>query len=339
MRDFYNLDNYHYGKSSKKPYNRGKSFGYQVLGFGAGGSALSYSPTQLGIFAFGYKAPNVNISNLVNTSGVVSTDQTGVGTARGMGYDSGSTFGFENGICCFGNASGFTNLTNKVNGAGLVATDTAGVSGATGGYVVGVGYGGNKGGAFFGGRTGDGYSGITNLISDVGIVSADTAKASGVTGRAGPCGVPFGNENSNCLMVYGNTPAAQNMSNIVSTEGVVASDVTGVGTARGSGAASRYGVGLGVAAYGTGVAPAPYYSISNKVNISGVVATDTSGVGTARTGMGGCGYGGDKGIFAYGAPGAYTAVSNLVSSSGAVGTDVTGVGTARTGVSACGIGV
>ena len=340
MRDFYNLENYHYGKSSKKPYNRGKSFGYQVLGFGSGGSVLGYSPTQIGIFAFGNAAPSVNISNLVNTSGVVSTDQTGVGTARAMGMDSGSTFGFENGICCFGQISGgpFTNLTNIVNSAGLVATDTAGVSGATAGYVVGVGYGGNRGGAFFGGRVGDDYSGVTNLISDVGVVSADTAIASGVTARTGPCAVPFGDENSNCLMVYGNTPAAQNVSNIVSTEGVVASDVTGVGTARGSGAASRYGVGLGVAAYGTGVAPAPYYSISNKVNISGVVATDTSGVGTARTGAGGCGYGGDKGIFAYGAPGAYTAVSNLVSNVGTVGTDVTGVGTARTGVSACGIG-
>ena len=36
--NFYNLDIY--GKSSKRPYNpRGKMFGYQVLGFGAGGVA------------------------------------------------------------------------------------------------------------------------------------------------------------------------------------------------------------------------------------------------------------------------------------------------------------
>ena len=34
MKDFYEL--YNTGKSTKKPYNsRGKSFGYQVLGFGS----------------------------------------------------------------------------------------------------------------------------------------------------------------------------------------------------------------------------------------------------------------------------------------------------------------
>ena len=331
--------------SSKNTKNiqtrKGKSFGYQVLGFGAGGSALGYAPTQIGIFAFGVRAaspPKATISNLVNSSGVVATDVTFSGTGRGMGFNAAAVYGFDKGIFAFGeDASGFTAITNLVSNAGVVATDTAAVSGVSARYTTCGGYGGDKAIAF-GGYNPTGYLGISNLINDAGVVAADTAKPSGVTGRTGSMIVPFGNENSNSLIVYGNTPAAQNMSNIVSTEGVVGTDVTGVGTARGSGAGCRYNVGLGVAAYGTGVAPAPYYSISNKVNISGVVATDTSGVGTARTGCGACGYGGDKGIFGYGAPGGYVSVTNLVNTSGVIGTDVTGVGTARTSIAAAGIG-
>jgi len=329
--------------SSKNTSNiqtrKGKSFGYQVLGFGAGGGVAGYSPTQIGIFAFGTISGvgKVSTSNLVNSSGVVGTDVTGVGTGRGMGFNAAATFGFDKGIFAFGESSDFTAITNLVSNAGVVATDTAAVSGVTARYTTCGGYGGDKAIAF-GGYNPSGYLGITNLINDAGVVAADTAKASGVTGRTGSMIVPFGEENSNSLVVYGNTPAAQNMSNIISTEGVVASDVTGVGTARGGGAGCRYNVGLGVAAYGTGVAPAPYYNISNKVNISGVVATDTSGAGTARTGAGACGYGGDKGIFGYGAPSAETSVTNLVNTSGVVSSDVTGVGTARTSIAAAGIG-
>ena len=37
MKDFYKL--YSVGKNTKKPDSRGKSFGYQVLGFGSGFSS------------------------------------------------------------------------------------------------------------------------------------------------------------------------------------------------------------------------------------------------------------------------------------------------------------
>jgi len=43
MKDLYNLHNFYnletHGKNSKKLNNRGKSFGYQVLGFGSGVAA------------------------------------------------------------------------------------------------------------------------------------------------------------------------------------------------------------------------------------------------------------------------------------------------------------
>ena len=91
MKDLY-LDNFYkldlYGKSSKKLYNRGKSFGYQVLGFGSG-VAAGFLPTQRGIFASGYDytldgdfSTYYGVSNLVNSSGVVGSDVSGVGTAR-----------------------------------------------------------------------------------------------------------------------------------------------------------------------------------------------------------------------------------------------------------------
>jgi hypothetical protein len=343
MRDFYNLENYHYGKSSKKPYNRGKSFGYQVLGFGSGVAAAGFLPTQIGCFAFGKTdGGKVSTSNLVNTSGVISSDVSGVGTVRDQGYDGGATYGFDKGIFCFGeDNTDFTAITNLCSATGVVATDTAAVSGVSGRYSTGGGYGGDKGivaMGYSGGPSGVGYTGISNLISSEGVVAADVSTPGSVTGRAQPMLCPFGLENSNTLIAYGNTPAAQNMSNIVSTEGVIGADITGVGTAKGGGGACRYSEGLGVIAYGTGVAPAPYYNNSNKVNISGVVATDTSGVGTARYGVAACGYGGDKGIFAFGAASGNLGISNLVNTSGVVSSDVAAVGTARNHPGSAGIG-
>ena len=49
MNDFYKL--YSIGKNTKKPYSRGKSFGYQVLGFGSGvNSAIAHRAVWAGNF-------------------------------------------------------------------------------------------------------------------------------------------------------------------------------------------------------------------------------------------------------------------------------------------------
>ena len=69
------------------------------------------------------------------------------------------------------------------------------------------------------------------------------------------------------------------MTNLVNSSGVVATDTTGVGTARSYLAAAGYGTDKAI--FGYGVA-ASYASMTNLVNSSGVVATDTTGVGTAR---------------------------------------------------------
>jgi hypothetical protein len=79
------------------------------------------------------------------------------------------------------------------------------------------------------------------------------------------------------------------MTNLVSNTGVVATDTTGVGTARYNPAAAGYGADKAIFGYGqtasnTGV------SMTNLVSNTGVVATDTTGVGTARFSLAAAGY-------------------------------------------------
>ena len=103
------------------------------------------------------------------------------------------------------------------------------------------------------------------------------------------------------------------MSNLVNSSGVIAADVTGVGTARNGVAAATYGgdkaiFGFGLAGSVTGV--------TNLVNNSGVVGSDVAGVGTARRRLGAANYGGDKVIFAFGNSGSVTNVKNIINKNG-----------------------
>jgi len=163
------------------------------------------------------------------------------------------------------------------------------------------------------------YSGATNgwiPILDEDVADAPTSYTS----------------NENGIFVYGETSGGFTaISNLVSSVGVVASDVAGVGTARSNGAGTEYGGDKAIVAYGymTGTGNG---NASNLITNVGVVGTDVTGVGTARNAPAGCEYGGDKGIIAYGSVGN---VSNLISNVGVVATDVTGVGTSRTQLAAC----
>ena len=119
-----------------------------------------------------------------------------------------------------------------------------------------------------------------------------------------------------------NVPSGRlSMSNLVTSSGVIGTDVTGVGTVRMNAGAASYGGDKAIFAFGDKVGVT---NISNLVNNSGVMQNDTTGVGTARQPKA-AEYGGDKAIF-YGGTGA---LSNLVSNSGVVATDTAGVGTAR----------
>ena len=162
------------------------------------------------------------------------------------------------------------------------------------------------------------YSGATNGWIPI---EDDTVTDAPITGNdEGIFG--FGEDNSSRV----------GYTNLVSNTGVVATDVTGVGTARRSLGACEYGDDKGIFGFGyTG----SYTAITNLVSNAGVVASDVTGVGTGRSAMA-CSYGTDKGIFGFGYK-AHTSVSmtNLVSNAGVVATDVTGVGTARYNLTAC----
>jgi len=142
---------------------------------------------------------------------------------------------------------------------------------------------------------------------------------------------------------YGATASVTtSVSNLVSNTGVVATDTTGVGTARQELAASGYGGDKAIFAYGNPTNPgggALYLSTSNLVSNTGVVAGNTTGVGTARRNPAAARYGSDKAIFGYGlTSGGNQSMTNLVSNTGVVATDTAGVGTARTTLAAAGYG-
>ena len=141
--------------------------------------------------------------------------------------------------------------------------------------------------------------------------------------------------NQNGIFGYGEAPSATGVTNIVSNTGVVATDVSGVGTARRSLGACEYGGDKGIFGFGSTSGPTVKVATTNLVTNARVVGADVSGVGTARHYLVACSYGGDKGIFGYGASPSETAVTNLVSNTGVVATDVSGVGTARINLAAC----
>ena len=136
--------------------------------------------------------------------------------------------------------------------------------------------------------------------------------------------------------IFGYGSSTTNITNLVSSSGVVATDTTGVGTARDCPRAAGYGTDKAIFGYGN--AASGNVSLTNLVSNVGVVATDTTGVGTARTTPAAARYGTGTAIFGYGNSGSYTAVTNLVSNVGVVATDTTGVGTARNTLGATGYG-
>ena len=79
------------------------------------------------------------------------------------------------------------------------------------------------------------------------------------------------------------------ITNLVSNSGVVATDVSAVGTARGNLGACGYGGDKAAFAYGINASDANV-SLKNLVSNSGVVASDVTGVGTARRDLAAAGF-------------------------------------------------
>ena len=287
--------------------------------------------SQRAIFAFGSSPSKLNVSNLVNSSGVIASDTTGVGTARSN--LAAVNYGTDKAIFGFGNTGSATGVTNLVNNSGVVATDTSAV-GTARSFLTGIGFGVDLG-LFAYGTTSNNQANSNvntrNLINNSGVVATDVTGAG--TARVMPGATRYGSTGQ-AIFAFGKYPSENrvNTRNLVSNTGVVASDVTGAGTVRDDGGATTYGVDTAVFAYGNNS-----INQSNLVSNTGVIASDRSGVGEDRSARG-TNYGGDKGIFAfgYGSSSDYSNVINLVSNTGVIAASSSGVGTGRNGTAGAG---
>jgi hypothetical protein len=243
------------------------------------------------IFGYGSASPLYSMTNLVANTGVVAADTTGVGTARSSLAAAG--YGTDKAVFGYGSTGSDTAITNKVSNTGVVATDTAGV-GTARVRIAAAGYGTDK--AIFGygqnSSNGSNYS-MTNLVSNTGVVATDTTGIG--TARYSLAAAGYGGDKA--IFGYGRTFTGSafndlSMTNLVSNTGVVATDTTGVGTARQQLAAATYGSDKAIFGYGQGPAQGggDVRSITNLVSNTGVVATDTTGVGTARINLAAAGY-------------------------------------------------
>lgn len=331
MRDLYNLHKfYSNSKSSKQLNNRRKSFGYQVLGFGSGGS-VAFVYNDEGIFGYGGTPSKTAVTNKVANTGVVATDVAGVGTARS--HLAATQYGADKGIFGYGTTPSKVSMTNLVSNSGVVASDVSGVGTDRGGLSA-CSYSNLDKGIFGYGEVAPSpyTASMTNLISNVGVVSADVAGVGSARYLLAAC--EFGGDKGIFALGYGPGHQWQTVSNIISNTGVAATDVSFSGTGRQNPGGCSYGGDKGIFAYGYSAGSPSTHSMSNLVSNVGVIGSDVTGVGTAReVANGACEYGQGKAIFGYG--GGPTNITNLVSDVGVVSADVSGVGTARQEIAAC----
>lgn len=135
---------------------------------------------------------------------------------------------------------------------------------------------------------------------------------------------------------YGFTTAAVSMTNLVGNTGVVATDVTGVGTARYYLAAAGYGGDKAVFVGGTTAGTAGT-TTGNLVSNGGIVASNSTLSGGSRWGAAGATYGYDKAVFGFGQSAASTYGSRieLISNTGVYSLgQASSAGTARSRVAA-----
>jgi len=194
-------------------------------------AATTYGSTGQAIFSFG-DIPGGDdyngITNLVNSSGVISADVTQVGSHRG--YLAASGFGEDKGIFFGGitNDGPKTAISNLVSNSGVIASDTSAVGAATG-FPSGARYGGDKA-IFAFGQDGDGNNqNVRRLVNNLGVIASDASGAG--TARYTGAMTSYGGDKA--IMAFGYSNAYTNISNLINNSGVIASDVTGVGTSRG----------------------------------------------------------------------------------------------------------
>jgi len=282
---------------------------------------------QNGLFGWGWVGVAATSStNTVSNAGVVSSDITGVGTAKWA--LSGCEYAGDKGIVAFGEtAGGKVGTSNLVSNTGVVASDVAAV-GTAKAFGKGATYGGTKG-IFAFGRTPT-FLATSNLVSDVGVIGSDVAAVAGVTARGylGACEYSADKDKAIFAFGYSEGPTTRyNISNKISNTGVVASDTAGLGTNTSALMACSYGDDKGIFAFGSD--GSGYISTSHTVSNVGVVSDDITGVGSTRVYGNACEYGLDKGIIGFGQDVSYFSETNLVSNLGVVAEDNSTAASAR----------
>jgi hypothetical protein len=139
-----------------------------------------------------------------------------------------------------------------------------------------------------------------------------------------PLGASLNNEGIIFGGCVGGPSCDRDISNKISNAGVVASDVTGVGTARAYLGACEFGEDKGI--MGGGYLDAGSYTgVTNLVSNSGVMASDVTAVMEARNQYAAATFGGDKGIFFGGAKSGNNDLDtiNLIDNAGVVASDTT----------------
>ena len=252
-------------------------------------AASSYGGDKA-IFGFGTTTSGAtNITNLVSSSGVVSIDQTGVGTAREE--LAAASFGGDKAIFGFGMYTGNysninVNITNLVSNVGVVSSDTSGV-GVIRVFLAAAGYGGDK--AIFAFGSNNNGANVSSLVSNTGVVASDTTGVG--TAKDDLAAAGYGGDKA--IFGFGASGAYSNTvvstTNLVSNLGVVATDTTGVGTAKTNLAASGYGVDKAIFGFGE-IQNGNNTNVTNLVSNVGVVSSDQTGVGQARGGLSAAGY-------------------------------------------------
>jgi hypothetical protein len=314
------------------------SLNYQGILYADNTQSYSLARFKRAIFAFGNSFGRTNITNQVNINGLVATNIGGVGTAR-QGLTA-AGYGGDKGILAFGDSVGFTpvNIVNLISNIGVVATDVTTSPTNPRSYGAAASYGGDKAISGYGVTTYGSSENVINKISNIGVLFEDmttvgTARTFLAAASYGGDKAIFGYGANNTLDVI-----PTSITNLVSNTGVVSTDVTGVGTARSSLAATGYGGDKAIFGYGRNSAFVRL-SITNFVSNTGVVSSDVTGVGTPRIALAASSYGGDKAIFGYGSTTSDVQnMTNLVSNTGVVSSDVTGVGYTRSGLAAAGFG-
>lgn len=225
----------------------------------------------------------------VSSTGSVGGDNSMAATARSIG--GGASYGTDKGMIGFGNYGGdITNVLTRFSNTGSVASESSG-SGSSRDGLFACTYDKDKIIFAFGGNYGPNT--IKTLINNSGNYASES---SGVgTARMIGAGLTYGVDKG--IMGFGDTGGFDygyntNVTSLISNTGSIASESSGVGTARYFLAGISYGGDKGSFVYGAVTGGWGYIvTAQNNVSNTGTLSSDASCAGTGRYRCGGTYFG------------------------------------------------